>query len=86
TRTDADGGTWGFFTLPMKSADDTQRGKDWVSIQQPLMEILRSEANKPVFEAQVAGLVPVTSEVTEGVQKDQKKAEIIALPLVAIVL
>ncbi|WP_248490222.1 MMPL family transporter [Tsukamurella sp. PLM1] len=86
TRTDADGGTWGFFTLPMRSADDTQRGKDWVEIQKPLMEMLRAEANKPYFEAQVGGLVPVTSEVTEGVQKDQKKAEIIALPLVAIVL
>lgn len=86
TRTDAKGDTWGFFTLPMRSADDTQRGKDWVEIQQPLMDILRADANKPVFQAQVAGLVPVTSEVTEGVQKDQKKAEIIALPLVAIVL
>ncbi|MBS4099953.1 MMPL family transporter [Tsukamurella paurometabola] len=86
TRTDADGGTWGFFTLPMKSADDTQRGKDWVEIQKPLMEILQSDANKATFEARVGGLVPVTSEVTEGVQKDQKKAEIIALPLVAIVL
>ncbi|GAA1080776.1 MMPL family transporter [Tsukamurella spumae] len=86
TRTDAKGGTWGFFTLPMRSADDTQRGKDWVAIQQPLMEMLQSDANKPIFTAQVGGLVPVTSEVTEGVQKDQKKAEIIALPLVAIVL
>ncbi len=86
TRTDADGGTWGFFTLPMRSSDDTQRGKDWVEIQKPLMAILQSDANKPVFDARVGGLVPVTSEVTEGVQKDQKKAEIIALPLVAIVL
>ncbi|GAB3130935.1 MMPL family transporter [Tsukamurella serpentis] len=82
TKTDSQGVTWGFFTLPLKSADDTQRGKDWLELQGPLTDDLKSDE----FSARFAGLVPVTSEVTEGVQRDQKKAELIALPLVAIVL
>ncbi|MDP0397093.1 MMPL family transporter [Tsukamurella strandjordii] len=82
---EANGESWGFFTLPLKSDDDTQRGKDWADIRDGLKDILSAESGGK-FESSFAGLVPVTSEVTEGVDRDRAKAELIALPLVAIVL
>ncbi|WP_345001643.1 MMPL family transporter, partial [Tsukamurella soli] len=82
TKTEADGTSWGFLSLSMLSNDDTQRGKDWDDIRDGLASDLQSKD----FTAHFAGLVPVTSAVTEGVARDSARASLIALPLVAIVL
>jgi uncharacterized membrane protein YdfJ with MMPL/SSD domain len=68
-----------FVTMPLKGDNDDQILKNFKTVQPDLQKM---DGGK----VELAGLQPVASELTGTIDKDQQRAEVLALPLVAVVL
>ncbi|CAN5747182.1 MMPL family transporter [soil metagenome] len=68
-----------FVTLPLKGDDDDTILNNFKIVQPELQKM--DDGN-----VKLAGLQPVASELTGTIGKDQQRAEVLALPLVAVVL
>ncbi|MBB3748505.1 RND superfamily putative drug exporter [Mycolicibacterium sp. BK634] len=68
-----------FVTLPLKGDDDDTILNNFKIVQPDLQKM---DGGK----VELAGLQPVASELTGTIGKDQQRAEVLALPLVAVVL
>src|SRR5712672_3564794 len=68
-----------FATLPLKGDDDDEILNNFKIVQPDLQKMDDGKV-------ELAGLQPVASELTGTIGKDQQRAEVLALPLVAVVL
>ncbi|EHB55378.1 large membrane protein [Mycolicibacterium rhodesiae JS60] len=68
-----------FVTLPLKGDDDDTILNNFKIVQPDLQKLDDGKV-------ELAGLQPVASELTGTIGKDQQRAEVLALPLVAVVL
>jgi uncharacterized membrane protein YdfJ with MMPL/SSD domain len=68
-----------FVTMPLKGNNDDQILNNYKTVQPDL-------AKMDDGKVELAGLQPVASELTGTIGKDQQRAEVLALPLVAVVL
>ncbi len=68
-----------FVTLPLKGDDDDEILTNFKTVQPDLQ-------NMDDGKVELAGLQPVASELTGTIAKDQQRMEVLALPLVAVVL
>ncbi|GAB7066897.1 MMPL family transporter [Mycolicibacterium hodleri] len=75
----ANEGTRTFIVMPLKGNDDDTILKNYKLIQPDLQTV---DGGK----IQLAGLQPIASELTGTIGDDQKRAEVAAIPLVAVVL
>ncbi|MCW2517360.1 MAG: drug exporters of the superfamily-like protein [Mycobacterium sp.] len=75
----ANDGTRTFIVMPLKGNDDDTILKNYKIIQPDLQQVDDGKI-------QLAGLQPIASELTGTIGDDQKRAEVAAIPLVAVVL
>lgn len=75
----ANDGTRTFVVMPLKGDDDDTILKNYKIIQPDLQTVDDGKI-------QLAGLQPIASELTGTIGEDQKRAEVAAIPLVAVVL
>jgi uncharacterized membrane protein YdfJ with MMPL/SSD domain len=75
----ANNGTRTFIVMPLKGNDDDTILKNYKVIQPDLQKV--DDGN-----IKLAGLQPIASELTGTIGDDQKRAEVAAIPLVAVVL
>jgi RND superfamily putative drug exporter len=75
----ANEGTRTFVVMPLKGNDDDTILKNYKIIQPDLQTVDDGKI-------QLAGLQPIASELTGTIGDDQKRAEVAAIPLVAVVL
>jgi uncharacterized membrane protein YdfJ with MMPL/SSD domain len=68
-----------FVTMPLKGDDDDKILNNFKIVQPDLQKMDDGKV-------ELAGLQPVASELTGTIGKDQQRAEVLALPLVAVVL
>jgi len=68
-----------FVTLPLKGDDDDEILTNFKAVQPDLQKMDDGKVK-------LAGLQPVASELTGTIAKDQQRMEVLALPLVAVVL
>jgi RND superfamily putative drug exporter len=68
-----------FVTLPLKGDDDDEILNNFKIVQPDLQKMDDGKV-------ELAGLQPVASELTGTIGKDQQRAEVLALPLVCVVL
>jgi uncharacterized membrane protein YdfJ with MMPL/SSD domain len=68
-----------FVTMPLKGNDDDTILNNFKTVQPDLQKMDDGKV-------ELAGLQPVASELTGTIGKDQQRAEVLALPLVAVVL
>jgi trehalose monomycolate/heme transporter len=68
-----------FVTMPLKGDDDDEILNNFKIVQPDLQKMDDGKV-------ELAGLQPVASELTGTIGKDQQRAEVLALPLVAVVL
>jgi trehalose monomycolate/heme transporter len=68
-----------FVTLPLKGDDDDTILNNFKTVQPELQKMDGGHV-------ELAGLQPVANELTGTIGKDQQRAEVLALPLVAVVL
>ncbi|MBA4021892.1 MAG: RND transporter [Gordonia sp.] len=74
-----------FVSIGIKGADDTTILNNY-KIVEPFFDDLSEKYDLPGTQFQMAGLQPVAGAMSAGMDEDIKRAEIIALPLVAIML
>jgi len=67
-----------FMSIQLKGDNDDDILKNFKEVQPDLSD--------PGVDVQLAGLLPLANELTGTIAKDQQRAEVLALPLVAIVL
>ncbi|PEG34416.1 MmpL protein [Mycolicibacterium agri] len=67
-----------FMSVQLKGDNDDDILKNFKEVQADLSD--------PGVDVQLAGLLPLANELTGTIAKDQQRAEVLALPLVAIVL
>ena len=75
----ANDGTRTFLVMPLKGNDDDTILKNYKTIQPDLQKVDGGQIK-------LAGLQPIASELTGTIGDDQKRAEVAAIPLVAVVL
>ena len=75
----ANNGTRTFVVMPLKGNDDDTILKNYKVIQPDLQKVDDGKIK-------LAGLQPIASELTGTIGDDQKRAEVAAIPLVAVVL
>jgi RND superfamily putative drug exporter len=75
----ANNGTRTFIVMPLKGNDDDTILKNYKIIQPDLQTVDNGNIK-------LAGLQPIASELTGTIGDDQKRAEVAAIPLVAVVL
>ena len=75
----ANDGTRTFIVMPLKGDDDDTILKNYKVIQPDLQQVDDGKIK-------LAGLQPIASELTGTIGDDQKRAEVAAIPLVAVVL
>ncbi|PQP46275.1 MMPL family transporter, partial [Mycolicibacterium austroafricanum] len=68
-----------FVSIPLKGDDDDEILKNYQAVEPDLLKI--NDGN-----IKLAGLQPLASELTGTIGEDQKRAEVAAIPLVAVVL
>ena len=68
-----------FISIPLKGDDDDTILKNYQAIEPDLKKVNDGDI-------QLAGLNPLASELTGTIGEDQKRAEVAAIPLVAVVL
>jgi trehalose monomycolate/heme transporter len=68
-----------FVSIPLKGDNDDQILNNYKTVQSDLQQLDGGEV-------ELAGLQPVSNELTGTIDKDQKRMEVLALPLVAVVL
>ncbi|ORM35348.1 MMPL family transporter [Williamsia sp. 1135] len=74
-----------FVSIGIKGDDDTTILNNY-KIVEPFFDDLSGKYDLPGTQFQMAGLQPVAGAMSAGMDEDIKRAEIIALPLVAIML
>ena len=68
-----------FVSIPLKGDNDDQILNNYKTVQSDLQQLDGGEV-------ELAGFQPVSNELTGAIDKDQKRMEVLALPLVAVVL
>ena len=80
-----DGRTRGFVSIGVRGDDDTTILANYKEIE-PFFHDLDQKYDAPGYDFQLAGLQPVAGAMADGMDNDIKRAEIIALPVVALML
>ena len=75
----------GFVSIGVKGDDDTTILNNFKTIQ-PFFDGLAERYDLPGTEFQLAGLQPIAAGMSQGMDNDIQRAELIALPVVAIML
>ena len=74
-----------FVSIGIKGDDDTTILKSYKTVE-PFFDDLSARYDLPGTQFEMAGLQPVAGAMSAGMDEDIKRAELIALPLVAIML
>ncbi|MFT3716634.1 MAG: efflux RND transporter permease subunit [Gordonia sp. (in: high G+C Gram-positive bacteria)] len=82
---DADGNTHGFVSIGVSGNDDTTILANYQKIE-PFFDNLSQKYEMPGTTFELAGLQPVAGAMAHGMDQDIHRAEVLALPIVAIML
>jgi RND superfamily putative drug exporter len=74
-----------FMSIGVKGDDDTTILNNYKTIE-PFFENIAGRFDLPGTTFQLAGLQPIASAISNGVAEDTTRAELVALPLVAVML
>ncbi|ROZ99105.1 MMPL family transporter [Gordonia sp. OPL2] len=85
SRTFTDDNQHAFISIGVKGDDDTTILKNYQTIE-PFFDDIPDRFNLEGTSFEMAGLQPVAGSMADGMDKDIHRAEVIALPLVAIML
>lgn len=75
----------GFISIGVAGEDDTSILQNYKTIE-PFFDGLAERYDLPGTEFQLAGLQPIAAGMSQGMDNDIKRAELIALPVVALML
>lgn len=75
----------GFVSIGIRGNDDTEILANYKAVE-PLFADLAVKYDMPGTTFQLAGLQPVSGSMSHGMEQDIKRAELIALPVVALML